>query len=403
MDCIFVLGRRSTPLQLVIMVEPGEMSIYQEVTNIMMPVYSIPLANTLNNDTSGIMYHDMNVRIRFAAPDARILIVDDISTNLRVAKELMAPYNMIIHTCLSGSEALNMVKNNHYDMVFMDHMMPGMDGIEATNFIRNLETGDGYYKNLPIIALTANAVSGQREMFLENDINDFLAKPIDIQKLNEILEAWLPAEKRKELIPSGREESKQEKIEPPLIDGLDAETGLRNCGGAIAAYISILEDFCNDAETRLSDINEAFSNEDTRLYTTLVHALKGAARSVGALETGEEAFWLERTAAAGNFEFIKEKNAALKENVSVLIGNIRTALEQYKDDGNDEHVHISELKLDALKKALLDMDIKAVNRMLLEYAGLALDSNARELISEVEQLILMFEYDKAIRKMDEFF
>ena len=402
MDCIFVLGRRIKPLQMVIMVEPGEMSIYQEVTNIMMPVYSIPLANTLNNESDGSMYHDMNVRIRFTAPAARILIVDDISTNLRVAKELMAPYNMNIQTCLSGSEALNLVKNNHYDLVFMDHMMPGMDGIEATNFIRNLETGDGYYKNLPIIALTANAVSGQREMFLENDINDFLAKPIDIQKLNDILEEWLPPEKRKELIPAAREDIKQEKLEPPLIDGIDVDLGLKNCGGSVAAYISILEDFCKDAETRLISIHGAFSNEDTRLYITLVHALKGAARSVGALEIGEEAFWLERTAAVGNFKFIKEKNTALRENVNVLIKNIRTALEQHKAEGEREYVHISYLNLDNLKQALSEMDIEAVNRMLLDYTGMALDNKAKELISEIEQLILMFEYDKAIKKMDEF-
>ena len=402
MDCIFALGRRTTALQLVIMAEPGEMSIYHEVTSIMMPVYSISLANVLNNKSRGTLSLDKGLGIKFTAPSARILIVDDISTNLRVAKELMAPYNMNIHTCMSGSEALNMVQNNHYDLVFMDHMMPGMDGIEATGFIRALETGDGYFENLPIIALTANAVTGQREMFLENDINDFLAKPIDIQKLNDILEEWLPMNKCIAAAGEDSGETKTLKNEPPVIEGLDIDVGLRNCGGSVSAYLSILEDFCRDAETRLNEITGAFFQKDVRLYVTLVHALKGAARSIGAAELGEDAFWLERTAASDNFEFISEKNSALQENMRQLISNIKTALEQYESEGNGkEHLNINELRLQELKKALFEMDIKAVNRILLDYSDLPMDSNTKDIISEVEQLILMFEYDKAIEKIDE--
>ena len=403
MDCIFALGRRSNPLQLVIMAEPGEMSIYQEVISIMMPVYSIPIANILNNESEGNILRDKNMRIKFTAPSAKVLIVDDISTNLRVAKELMSPYNMIIHTCLSGSEALNMVKDNFYDIVFMDHMMPGMDGIEATGFIRALETGDGYYKNLPIIAFTANAVIGQREMFLENDINDFLAKPIDLQRLNDILENWLPKEKIIEILQPGYEEVKIEKALLPVISGLNTEIGLRNSNGTVAVYLSILEDFCNDVEVRLGDISEAFINKDIRLYTTLVHALKGAARSVGAVEMGEDAFWLERTAAAGDFEIIKDKNTALLESTRTLLGDIRTVLEQYEAEKKKEHINIADLNLDNLKTALSDMDIKAVNSILLDYTSLPLYGKTKEILSEVEQLILMFEYDKAIEKIDELY
>ena len=403
MDCIFALGRRTSPLQLVIMAEPGEMSIYHEVTSIMMPVYSITLANILNNESRGTLSLDKGLGIKFTAPTARILIVDDISTNLRVAKELMAPYNMNIHTCMSGSEALRLVQQSRYDLVFMDHMMPGMDGIEASAFIRGLETGDGYYQNLPIIALTANAVTGQREMFLEHDINDFLAKPIDVQKLNDILEQWLPKNKLKRIVPEGQEDSKDENNEPPVIEGLDTNVGLRNCGGSVSAYLSILEDFCRDAEARLSEISKAFSNKDIRLYITLVHALKGAARSVGAVEMGEAASWLEETAGGGDFDLIRDKNDVLQDNVRIQINNIKTAMESYKSERGNESVGITELKLLELKKALSDMDIKAVNRILLDYAELPMDSDTREIISEVEQLILMFEYDKAIEKIDEQF
>ena len=402
MDCIFVLGIRTTPLQLVIMVEPGEISIYQDVANIMMPAYSIPIANVLNNESSDSLYND-KLRIRFTAPSAKVLIVDDISTNLRVAKELMAPYNMNIHTCMSGSEALSLVQGNHYDIVFMDHMMPGMDGIEATAFIRSLETGDGYYRNLPVIMLTANAVSGQREMFLENDINDFLAKPVDIQKLNDILQEWLPREKRIETVQDGHEDTKPETNELPVIEGLDIELGLRNCGGNLSVYFSILNDFCNDAETRMEQISESFVSKDIQLYTTLVHALKGAARGVGAMETGEDAFWLERTAGIGDFEIINDKNNALKENMRVLLGNIKGALKKYEADNCEKTASITDLKLDDLKKALSDMDIEAVNKMLLDYTSLVLHGKVKEIITEIEQHILMFEYDKAIEKIDELY
>ena len=403
MDCIYALGRRETPLQLVIMVEPGEISVYRDVTSILMPVYSITVANVLNDMPEGVMFQDKNIKIHFTAPSAKVLIVDDISTNLRVAKELMAPYNMNVHTCLSGSEALNLVKANYYDLVFMDHMMPGMDGIEATAFIRALESGDEYFKKLPIIALTANALSGQREMFLENGINDFLAKPIDIQKLNDILEKWIPAEKRVETTQPQRIGVKQEKVEGPSIPGVDVALGLANCGGDITVYLNILADFCKDAEARQVQIAETLAERDTKLYITLVHALKGASRSIGAVETGEKASWLEKAASHGDLAALKDKTTDLLENVRALINNVRATLDQHEAEDNREHSDISALQLETLKKALAGMDIEAVNKMLLDYAGLALDAKTRNLIAEVEQCILLFDYDKAIDKINELF
>ena len=399
MDCISALGRRDSPLQLVIMVEPGEVAVYREVPSILMPVYSITMAGILNNAMEGAVSKDKNLKVQFTAPSALILIVDDISTNLRVAKELMAPYKMDVNTCLSGSESLAMVEEKRYDIVFMDHMMPGMDGIEATSFIRSMESGDGYYQNLPIIALTANAVSGQREMFLENGISDFLAKPIDIQKLNDILEKWLPEEKRIESSsPQGG--NKPEKSSNILtITGVNTALGLSNCGGSRTVYMDILIDFCKDAEARLSQITETMNKKDTKLYITLVHALKGAARSIGAVETGEKASWLEKAAAREDLAAIKDKTFDLQENVRSLINNIRATVGQFEAEDSRELSDVSSLNLDELTNALSQMDIEAVNKMLVDYASLALDSKTKEIIGEVEQLVLMFEYDKAIDKI----
>jgi signal transduction histidine kinase/CheY-like chemotaxis protein len=415
LDCIYKLGKRNDPIQLVIMVELGEVSVFREVSSIMMPVYSVPLASILNNKQidDGIHNQHVQLTIQFTAPDATALIVDDISTNLRVAKELMSPYNINIHTCLSGAEAVELVKQNRYDLVFMDHMMPGMDGIEATARIREWEaaeddkpvTGEPR-RRLPIIALTANAVTGQREMFLENGINDFLAKPIDIQKLNDILEKWLPGGKKIRARPAAVSVPVEETAgasDTIVIPGIDIEQGLRNTGGSLAGYFGILLDFCRDAESLPVRISEALENGDIQLYITLVHALKGAARSIGAMEIGEAAAALETKSANMGAEDLRRKTAELLENLGLLADNIRNAEIQREAAESREQSDISALNLEALKAALAGMDVEAVNKMLLEYAGMPLDKISKKHIAELEQYILMFEYDKAIEKINELF
>jgi len=130
----------------------------------------------------------------FKAPDAKVLVVDDVLINRTVAKELLSMYEIQVHTCESGEEAVEAVQREEYDLIFMDHMMPGMDGVETTAAIRSLE--DERFQKLPIVALTANAISGVKEMFLENGFNDYLSKPINLLRLSEVLERWIPMEKK---------------------------------------------------------------------------------------------------------------------------------------------------------------------------------------------------------------
>jgi CheY-like chemotaxis protein len=120
--------------------------------------------------------------------------VDDIATNVKVAEGLLALYQPVIDVCYDGKTSVEMVRKHHYDIVFMDHMMPGMDGIEAAAAIRALD--GARFRTLPIIALTANAIFGMKEMFLANGFSDYLAKPIEITKLDEIMTRWIPQEKR---------------------------------------------------------------------------------------------------------------------------------------------------------------------------------------------------------------
>ncbi|MCL1956897.1 MAG: ATP-binding protein, partial [Fibromonadales bacterium] len=152
--------------------------------------FTVKLPQKISTDELFDSIKNDNLTIKFTATNAKVLVVDDIDANLKVAKGLMEPYKMQVDLCTSGAEAIEMVKTNSYDLVFIDHMMPDMDGVETTETIREI------YANLPIIALTANAVSGVREMFLENGFNDFISKPIDTVELNAVLEKWLPKEKQ---------------------------------------------------------------------------------------------------------------------------------------------------------------------------------------------------------------
>jgi CheY-like chemotaxis protein len=141
-------------------------------------------------------YIESSDGISFTIPDVRLLVVDDIDINLRVAEGLLTAYGATVDTCLSGAEAIETVKRNRYDLVFMDHIMPDVDGIEATAAIREWEAEQGTDRHaVPIVALTANAVVGMKEMFIEKGFNDFLSKPIDVSMLDKILERWIPQEK----------------------------------------------------------------------------------------------------------------------------------------------------------------------------------------------------------------
>ncbi|MDR2594046.1 MAG: response regulator [Fibromonadaceae bacterium] len=162
---------------------------------IILPIHAISIANILNEANEGKNLEESIDESRtFVTTGVRVLIVDDISVNLMVAEGLMAAYMMQIDTCTNGKAAIERIKNTNYDIVFMDHMMPELDGIETTKIIRKIP-GE-YFANLPIIALTANAVSDMRNLFLESGMNDMLTKPIELPKLNEILDKWIPSSKK---------------------------------------------------------------------------------------------------------------------------------------------------------------------------------------------------------------
>ncbi|MDR1571138.1 MAG: response regulator [Clostridiales Family XIII bacterium] len=393
-DCLHALGGHGAKTRLVAMVEMGGALSVGGVFSVDIPLYSATIANALNG-ACGVWRRHGEFMTGFTAPSARILIVDDISTNLSVAKGLMEPYGMDIHICSGGRKAIEMAGKNRYDLVFMDHMMPDIDGLAAAAAIRANENARG----TPIVMLTANAVSGQREMFLQNGIDDFLSKPIDTKALDDILARWIPREKQ--LGPADARQAEGGGGPGLEIEGLDVAAGLRNCGGSAAVYMDILSDFCRDAAARAPLMRQSAGQGDVGLCAILAHALKGASRSIGAADFAGLAAVMEEAGRAKDIDFIRDNLEGLIGRLGALtdaIGAALSAADECRESAGC--AGILELGLESLRAALKDMDIKAVNDMLIGYVEMPIGAAAKREVGEIEQHILMFEYEKAISKID---
>jgi signal transduction histidine kinase/CheY-like chemotaxis protein len=399
------IQKRNITTTLVLLAEYGEVTTERHVRFIAMPTHSISIANILNRveELRGYSEDEDNAGIRFTAPDARILMVDDIKTNLDVAEGLLAPYAMKIDSCLSGREALGLVQENNYDLVLMDHMMPGMDGIETAGAIRAL-AGESFQK-LPIVALTANAIAGMRDMFLEAGFNDYISKPIEIAKLDTIIARWIPAEKQ---IKSGgivkRETFSGET--GIVIPGVDAAKGIAMTGGTEAGYKKVLAQFYRDARERLSLLQAPPDEAVLPIFVTQTHALKSASATIGAAEVSAEAAALETVGKAGDIRTISETLPGFRKHLTELIEAIGKVLEEKNKElrvrsGEKDSVPTLQSSLAALKSALETKSMKEIDTLLEELEQLPLDAETRETINAVSDKVLMGEYAGALEFIDE--
>ncbi|MDR1510375.1 MAG: transporter substrate-binding domain-containing protein [Synergistaceae bacterium] len=404
-DSVLYMGDVLSRTILVNMVEMDDISSYSDINSVTMPLFCINVANSLNGVRDDGVSTLKKHRLSFKAPEAKVLIVDDISTNLRVSKELMSLYGLEAHTCLSGPEAISLVRANRYDIIFMDHMMPGMNGVEAASIIRSIDRDSEYYRTLPIIALTANALSGQREMFLKSGMDDFLAKPIDLQRLDSVLRKWLPEEKRLNVKNdiSDISEAAADHADMFEIPGVSVEAGLANSGGSIAAYLDVLDIFCSDAGEKAEQIERCAENGDLDMYMTLAHSLKGASRNIGATGFGDFAGRMEAAAEFEDAGMIARENGAFLDALSKLAKGIRKSLDHRAATGQTpQSEDLTQSQIETLRVALTGMDIAAANRLILEYSALPLNERARKILSDIENHVLMFDYDKAAETIDSF-
>jgi CheY-like chemotaxis protein len=309
--------------KIILLAEYGETIVADDVIAMEMPVFSYSMANLFNEGKLDMTFDATPEEIRgYVAPDAKVLIVDDIWTNLVVAQGLMSPYNMTIMVSTSGADASSQVADTDFDIIFMDHMMPDMDGIEATAIIRK----QGFTK--PIIALTANAVRGVDVMFKEAGMDDLLVKPIETQKLDAMLLKWLPKEKLKhQTVEAVLPKPPKKEIILPEIEGLDTEEGLNHIGGDAAVYLEVLKIFSDNAQEYSGTIKSCIAERNIKLFTTCVHALKSASANVGAIELSLTAGKLEKFGKEEDVDAIYKETPGFIAALRRLSGDIVTFIE----------------------------------------------------------------------------
>ena len=266
-------------------------------------------------------------RESFIAPDARILVVDDVSMNLLVISQLLKKTRMKVDTCLSGKECLYMIQKEHYDVILLDHMMPEMDGIETLKAFKDMYNHK--CQDTPVIALTANAIVGVREMYIQEGFVDYLSKPVEGSDLEVMLRKYIPAEKMQIITEEIREDRQDEQTgetdvtasvssdyiqSSEKLDWLDVAMGIKYCADSEEVYREALQEFCDVGQEMRNLIDGAYENADWKNYTIHVHGLKSSALSVGAKKLAEETAGLEQ---AGQ-ELQKEDNAHKEELVEYI-------------------------------------------------------------------------------------
>ena len=295
-----------------------------------------------------VTYHEL-----FTAPRAKILVVDDTELNLTVVKGLLKQTKIQVDTVISGYDALDALQKTHYDIVFLDHRMPGMDGIQT--FQKMLTLKDNQSKGVPVIALTANAVAGAKEMYLEKGFSDYMTKPIEGKKLEELILKYLPEDLVENveiqmedgiatLDENGEVEANQAKADREKfasISGISLEDALKYTGGADILE-QTLHEFYKNIDKKSAEIEEFVNEGDWRNYTILVHALKSSARLIGAQKLSDEAKYLEKCGDEENESEIREKTPALLELYRSYKEQLSSLCGECEDDSAKEEMPLAQ-------------------------------------------------------------
>lgn len=322
-----------------------------DIIRLYKPFYALPVSIILKG---GKRYNNLNREAMnknmFIAPDAKILIVDDNVINLRVESCLMKNYKFTIDTALSGMEALEKLESKDYDMVFMDHMMPEMDGVDTLHRIR--DKAGIYYANIPVIALTANAVAGAKEMLIAEGFQDFLSKPVEIASMHRILEKYLPDAKKiydfeddatdvqsGEAVHNDHEheivyeqpQNPQASVNEPGAETAQEDTtadinekqGTLYCG-SLEDFEDILKIHYEDYEENSQKIQAFYDSNDWKNYVILVHGLKSSMKSVGIMKLSDMCLELEISGKENRIDYIlKNHDVMMAEYARIhdVIGN----------------------------------------------------------------------------------
>lgn len=335
------------------------------------PLYILGLSNIFNGREENGSVSLMEAEdFDFTAPEAEILVVDDNAINLTVVKGLLNPLQMKIDTALSGKDAVLMVTDKRYDIIFMDHMMPEMDGVETTRVIRRLLGNNG---QVPIIAFTANAVEGTAQMFIDEGMNDFVTKPIEMRVILAKLRKWLPPEKieknrnkKMNTVLQGSKEAQASQTTTDIsIDGLDVKKAMEFLGNE-ELFWSVLKEYYRVIDKKSTMISEYEQKEMWKEYTVEVHALKSASKQIGALELAQVAEQMEAAGNAGNAALIHKITPGMLEEYMFYKGILAPYFvkeEETQSGRAAEKGELSEL-FDQMKDALDNLDMDAMEEVV---------------------------------------
>jgi signal transduction histidine kinase/CheY-like chemotaxis protein len=345
------------------------------------------------------------VFVRAYMPYGKVLIVDDIVTNLDVAMGLMTPYGLAVDCASSGREAIEKIRaagdgapGQQYDIVFMDHVMPEMDGIEATRIIRS-EIGTEYAQTVPIIALTANALVGNEEIFLSNGFNAFLSKPIDIAHLDTVLNKWVRDRQRE----TPGEEQDTEAMDCAgfgvlnglSVEGLDLQEGMRRFGNA-AAYMQVLRSYATHTPALLQRLRGTVEN-DLREYSIAVHGLRGSSHGICAYDIGKRAEDLELAAQTGDRRTVRANHEILLERTEALLAGVEELLRAAASGVEKKHAPAPDVALlEKMRQAAARFDIQSLENILSELGEYEYEFD-EELVLWLREQVDNLEYD-AVRE-----
>ena len=341
-------------------------------------------------------------RVRFSAPEASVLVVDDNYMNLMVFKSLIKKTGIKVDTAESGDVGLELAAEKKYDVIFLDHMMPKKDGIETLKELR--QDREGPNNHTPVVCLTANAISGAREQYMEEGFEDYLSKPIDSEELENMLLDLISKEK----IKSTAETEERLDLLPrelSLLSGfqVDIKEGIKN-GGGIEEYLSVLDTFSETLDSRIDELERYYAEGDTKEYTIRVHALKSSLRIIGAKERGERAQLLENAGKAGDMAFIREHHAdfirevlKLREPLSGIYKMNRKDSAEAPEAGTD---FLKEI-YGKIRTAAGEYDTEKLDEIFETMKGYSLPLSEEERFNKIKNAYGQLDYELILSTLDE--
>ncbi|MBO4497512.1 MAG: response regulator [Lachnospiraceae bacterium] len=342
----------------------------------------------------------------YCAPTAKILVVDDNAVNLKIFSSLCEPHDFIIDCVETGEDCVSRTQTEKYDVVFLDHMMPGKDGIDTIREILGSESNPN--RNTPFVAFTANAISGMKEMFLSEGFADFLSKPIDPFKLEEMLLQYIPREKivsgavKKPQNDETEETGDNELIDDLVSIGIDTDTALEYAGDNIGTLKGVLDIFVSDGKEKLELMKTQLSDGDYAGFTTQIHAVKSVTKAIGLMDLSQKALSLEMAGKNGENKIIDENAPeTLKEYAEIidkidkiLVSNAQKAAKASSGSGAFSDTTFEELLI-AVKALLEKFEETAAEHLVTDMLrDESLPENERKLLTEIDKTLRLFDYDK---------